>query len=322
MKELTVLNNEVLGEDTGRQAPGMICLANEERFTAAHFSEGLTAYAVGWKDPENIEATLDLVAPRVDVPRRFEFKEALNSEAFLSESDDIRAIGAPFKLVQYRGKSNNEKTHNKGLTFRLDKDEDNLPGQEERATGMLISRLRRNDFRRAGALLIAAATNTAKTWDTTYKKDPDMDVIEDLITGGDARGIQSDTVVYGENAWQKRGLAHRAQNTAGGFASAALTPAQLAQLLMVDRVVISKERYQSSASAKSKVIGSYVIMYMAPRSVSRDDPSNIKRFVTPVGEGGIRVYRQEHAKYVDISVEHYSNIVITSTLGIRMFTVS
>ena len=101
-----------------------------------------------------------------------------------------------------------------------------------------------------------------------------------------------------------------------------MTPEQLAQLFRVDRVLISRERYQSSSSAKSKIVGSYVLMYAAPKGITRDDPSNVKQFITPTGEGGVRVYRQEHAKYVDISVEHYSNIVITSTLGIRMFTVS
>jgi hypothetical protein len=308
-------------EDTGRQAPGVVCLANEERFTAAHFSEPLTAYAVGWTDPENIRGTLDAMCPRVDVSRRFEFKQALNAESFLSEADDIRAIGSPFKRVEFKGSSTNERTLNKGLTMRLDRD-DLVPGQEERDTARLIARLYRNDLRRAAALIVAAATNTNKTWDTTALKDPDADVLADLITSGDARGINPNTVVYGETAWQKRSLSHRAQNTAGGFASASLTPEALAQLLGVARVLISRERYQSGAATKTKIVSAYVLMYFAQGNISKDDPSDVKQFVTPTESGDVRVYREEHAKYIDITVEHYSNIVMTGSTGVRMFTVS
>jgi len=310
-----------LGFDNGMQDVGLVCLANEERFSSAHFSDPLTTYAVGWVDPENIEMTLDDMFPGVQVGRRFEFKSAVNSEMFLSEADDVRAIGSPFKRVEFRGSSVNEKTKNKGLTIRIDHDE-RVAGDEERAVSRLISRLNRNDLRRGVALIVAAASNTAKTWDTTALKDPDMDVIADLITGGDARGISSNTVVYGETAWQKRQLSHRAQNTAGGYASALMTVDQVAALVGVDRAMISKERYQSGAATKTKIVGAYVLMYYALKNMSKDDPSNVKRFWTPTDSGRYRVYREEHAKFTDISVEHYSNIVVTSTLGVRMFTIS
>lgn len=314
-----------LGLDNGSQERGVICAANEARFTAAHFSEPLTTYAVGWKDLENLQAELDTIAPRVDVGRRFEFKSATNADEFLSESDDIRAIGSEFKRVEFKGSSVNQKTLNKGLTVRLDRDEDlTIPGAEERAVGRLWNRLLRNDLRRAYALIIAAASNSAKTWDTTALKDPDQDVMTDLDTGGDARGIDSNLVIYGKTAWLKRMLSHRAQTVAGGVSSASIKSAEeLAALLGVDKVVISKARYQSTASAKAKAIGgAYVLMYYASQQNDKDDPSNVKRFVTPTESGLVRVYREEHAKYVDVSVEHYSNIVITSTLGVRMFTIS
>jgi hypothetical protein len=314
-----------LGLDSGNNPRGVICLANEERFTAAHFSEALTAYSVGWRDAENLQAELDLIAPMVNVGRRFEFKSATNTQEFLSEADDVRAIGSPFKRIEYSGSSVNQKTHNKGLTVRLDRDDDLVvPGAEERAVAKLRGRLLRNDLRRAYALVIAAATNTGKTWDTTAGKDPDQDVMTDLDTGGDARGMGSNLVVYGESAWLKRRLSYGAQTTAAGFAGlAAVTPEQVAAVLGVDRVLRSKARYQSTTTAKAKVIGgAYVLMYYANPTNDKDDPSNIKRFVTPTDAGMVRVYREEHSKFVDISVEHYSNLVITSTLGIRMFTVS
>lgn len=310
-----------LGEDTGRQASGVVCLANEARFTATNFNEPLTTYSTGWQDPENVLATLNDLFPSITVGRRFEYKKGLNAEAFLSETDDLRAIGSAFKRVEYKGESANEKTINKGLTIRLDRDE-MVAGSEEQAVSRLMTRLYRSDLRRGIALIVAGATNTGKTWDTTALKDPDADVIADLITGGDARGINSNLVVYGETAWQKRSLSHRAQNTAGGFASAQLNEQQLAQLLGVERVRVSRERYQSAAATKTKIVGAYVLMYFAQANQGTDDPSNVKRFVTPTESGPVRVYREEHAKYIDISVEHYSNIVIPSTLGIRSLTIS
>ena len=304
--------------DDGRQQPGVICLANEARFTASHYSEALTAYTVGYRDPEDLQGAVDTMFPMVSAARRFEFKSMDNAADFASETDDVRAIGASFKRVETKGSSVNEKTLNKGLTMRLDKDE-MMDGDEERAAGSLKQRLLRNELRRGLVLVVAAATNTNKTWNSV--SDPDHDVIADLLTGGDARGFGADLAVYGETAWQKRSLAFRAQNNAGGFASASLTPESLAGLLGVRKVYVSRARYQSTATAKSKIVGAYVLMYAAAQGVGKDDPSNVKRFVTMTDAGPMRVYREEMDKFVDITVEHYSNIVITSTLGVRMFTI-
>jgi hypothetical protein len=45
----------------------------------------------------------------------------------------------------------------------------------------------------------------------------------------------------------------------------------------------------------------------------KDDPSNIKRFVTG---SDLKVYVEKRLKRTFVSVEHYSRIVCTSTLGI------
>src|SRR6266545_2172698 len=52
--------------------------ANAARLTEAYFSEPLTTYAAGWKDPNDINATLEFFAPAVPVNRRFEYAEAIN----------------------------------------------------------------------------------------------------------------------------------------------------------------------------------------------------------------------------------------------------
>src|SRR5262245_56412428 len=122
--------------------PGEIYLANEARFTTTFFSEPLTQYSTGWKDPNNLEALLDFVAPPVQVGRRFEYKLAENNEAFLSEVDEIRSIGSDFKHVEYRGTSANEKTFNKGLTVRVDLDVIGaIPNWRELFTSRLLQRL-------------------------------------------------------------------------------------------------------------------------------------------------------------------------------------
>lgn len=41
-----------------------IITANENKFTAGNYSEALTAFTVGWTDPDNIAAILDFIARR------------------------------------------------------------------------------------------------------------------------------------------------------------------------------------------------------------------------------------------------------------------
>jgi len=328
-----------IGKMGGDLVPGQIySLANDSRFSETYFSEPLTTYAVGYKDPNDIQKTLEFFAPRVPVPGRlFEWKKWSNAEEFYSETDDLRAIGADFKRVEYTGQDQTGKTLNKGLCMRIDLDNvaGQQPGWENRFVAKLIRRLLRNELRRSFALLSAAATNTAKTWDVNA--DPDQDVINEAVTAADSQGFQFNRVGYGHTSWSKRSLALRGNANAAKWTSASMTLEQLAALFNVDEVAVSKERYQSSATAKTQVVGNLVLMFTAMAGQDIEDPSNIKRFVSPppnVLSGGnqfqrpsggldLNVYMQQvSAKLVDLSVEHYSNIVMTSTLGIRQFTVS
>jgi hypothetical protein len=311
--------------DNGDPRPGIIHLANDSRFTESYFNQPLTAYAIGWRDPNNVEATLNFFAPPVRVSRYFTYAEAVNAEAFLSETDDERAIGAAFKQVDYKSTKTTAKTVNRGLTLRVDLDEvADKSGWQEQAVARLLQRIQRSALRRAVVALAAAANNSAKTWDTTALKDPDQDVMNDLVAAATANGVRPNRIGYGDTAWSKRILAHRAQNTAGGFASSGLSYEQLAAFFGVDRVMVSRERYQSAAATKTEVVANLVLMFIANDGLSVDDPSNIKRFVTPAEGGGlVRVYQQQvNAKLFDITVEHYDLVKITSTLGIRKFTVS
>lgn len=321
------LANDGLVTDNGHLAQGEIALANDARFVEAHFNQPLTTYAVGGWDRLDLSQELEFFAPSVTVPRRFTYAEWLNSEAFLSDAapEDLRSIGADFKRVEYRSVKTEAKTDNRGLTMRIDMDEvPEMSNWQQVYTQKLLQRLKRSALRRAVALLSAAGANTARTWDATAGKDPDQDVDGSLITGTTALGVRPNRVGYGETAWSKRRLAHRAQNSAGGFASAAMREPDVAAYLTVDQVLVSRSRYQSAAAAKTEVVSNLVLSFFAQGGATVDDPSNIKRFVSPTASGGpVRVYlHQVSAKLWDLTVEHYDLIRITSTLGIRKETIS
>jgi len=307
-------------DDVG--VPGVVSLSNEERFTAVNFSQALTEYAIGWTDPNNLQAELDMLAPPVPTARRFEYKSATNRESFFVDTKrDIRAIGGAFQRVEFKGTSVDARTINKGLTITLDRDE-MVDGSQESAVRQLQNRLLRSELLRTVTLIAGAASNTGKTWDSSA--DPDTDILTDMVTGADARGFQSNLVAYGETAWNLRLTSFRAQDKAGQGASSSLTPQEAAVFAGADRGFVSRTRYQSGSANKTKMLGNYVFMYYADADISKDDPSNVKRFITPPEGGGtFRVFVDDSKmKTVDVSVEHYSLIAVTSSLGMRMFTVS
>ncbi len=320
-----LMDKILLPQGNGNQH-GVIVAANDALFVEANFSEPLTAYAIGWRDQQDIEATLEFFAPEVMVPRRFEYAEFLNVEEFFSElDDDLRPIGSDFKTVEYTSKKTQARVENRGLRVIVDLDQvADQTNWQNNYTAKILRRLRRNALRRAVALISAAAVNTAKTWDTTAGKDPDLDVIQELVIATTASGVGANRVGYGHTAGAKRLLSLRGQNSPAGYTSAGMTPQELAGLLSVDQVLYSKERYQSTASAKSEVVGNLVLMFSALAGADTEDASNIKRFVANVDGGGkVRVYlRQITTKLWEIVVEHYELTKITSTLGIRQFTVS
>ena len=322
----------------GQNAPGEIFLANSSRFSEAEYSEPLTTYAVSWTDAgggngESIKDTLEFIAPAVSgVPRKFEFSRFNNAEAFMSETDDVRAIGQNFGLVEYTSEKQLARVVNKGLGIRVDDDNvEDQPMWRERYTGMLMERLMRNELRRAFTYLLASATQTAKTW-STGAVDPDQDLRKAVEayagdgTTSNGAGIYPNRAIIGASAWVARQGIFRAQNTAGAYASAAMTEDEVAKMLMLDEVRVSKERYQSANATpmKKPILGQYALIFLAKKGASPFDPSNIKRFVSSTDGGTpFRVYEQRlNAHTVEISVEHYSNIIITGNIGIQALVIS
>jgi hypothetical protein len=276
--------------------PGAVYLANESVFTQQYFDEPLTAYAAGWKDPNNIEQTLEFFAPSVPVPRRFTYKSWTNIEEFLSEGtyDDLRAIGGEFATVKYTGTEVHARTDNRGLRIRVDLDEvadpssplaGGVPAYQARIVEKLKRRILRNSLRRAITMLSAAAVNTAKTWNGTAGQDPDNDVLQQLVAAATTGGIRPNRVGWGDTAWAKRILTHRAQNDAGGYASAGLTPEEVGMFLNVQGFV-SRERFSAAGAGLAEIVGNLVFMFYALEGQDTEDPSNIKRFYSVTDSGG------------------------------------
>lgn len=308
---------------TGNYVPGRVTEANSDLFTNAYFSEELTGFVAGAADDTDLDAAVEFYSPTVPVNQRFEYLVLNRDDDFESELNDERAVGEDFKRVKSTGEVVQAKTVNRGLMMTVDRDEvGNDPNWQQRKIAQLIKRMKRNRLRRAINLLSAAAVNTNRTWDATAGKDPDQDLIDTLITAADSSGITPNRVGFGHTAWAKRGRSHRAQDSAGGFASAAMLPDQVAGLLGVDDVHVSKSRY-NNGSAKSEIIGNKVLSFYAESGVGTEDPSNIKGFVSMIDGLAHRVYVQELGpKLVNLIVEAYELTAITSTLGIRQETIS
>ena len=303
-----------LDRGPGLNPAGVICAANEARFTSGFYSEQLTGYTVGWKDPENIDAILQALFPEVAVGRRFDFKKALNAEAFLSETDDLRPIGSPFKRVEYKGTSASDKTYNRGLTIAIDHDEaDDVESLVTLSVDRLLQRLKRNALRRGLALLDTvdhAGSSTAFSATTN----PDGLLRAMGKVSADTTGIYPNVYAIGELAWNYRLDAYEAPTRINGQNRANITTQQLAQYLGADVVQIVKARYQTTATAKDAMLAARVYCYLALQGAGKDDPSAVKRF-TSSARGGLKygVYRQDFEKFTEVSVELYENIVATGT---------
>jgi hypothetical protein len=309
---------------TGKAEHDRVEEANASLFDNANFSEGLTTFALGIpSDGDALRVAREAIAPMVPVGRRFEYYSHNKGELLETDADDERAVGSDFKELSFHGTIVQDKLANRGLTVTVDEDEVGaIPNWDQLYTQRLIDRMDRNGLVRDIALVDAAATNTARTWDTTAGKDPDADIKADLLLTGDGGGLQGNRVIFGEAAWTKRFLSHRAQTGAGGFASAGLTEDQVAALLGVDMVAVIKSR-ATSGSTFPQIAGSKVFSYFALSGQMAEDASNIKRFYGNVEGAPYRVYKYRvGAKLWKITVERYERTRITSLAGMRKSTIS
>ena len=288
-------------------------IANENKFNPIHYSDELTAFTREWKDSDEVDALLNFVAPAVPVSRRFEYKQSDTDEMFFSEEDDMRARGSSFKRIEFTGKLVHAKTINKGLTVRVDDDDVVGCDWRERYVSLLIKRLYRNELRRALLAINENATESETTW--AENKQPDADIRDTLVISANETGFFPNRILFGELAWYSRMDSYCSQNNAGARISAELNRSELAEKLLVEDIKLLRKQHLGLQA--TEVNGNEIYAFYAKNGLLKDEPSNIKRFVTPFEHNNkFRVYVEEHAKYTDITVEHYSNIVITSSSGI------
>jgi len=309
---------------------GVVYLANEGAVSNQFLSEALTQFSVGWTSQNGeLEKILSILtgAP-ITVGKRFSWKKMDNKKAFVSveNDEDVRAIGGEFKRIDVQGTTVDAHTVSKGLTLRIDRDELNdNPQAEQEAVAYLRTLLMRGEIIRAFTGLTGSATNTAKTWGTgDNKADADADVMTMLQACADDSGLLPNTVYFGPTAWQKRFTTLRAAGQNSEVAAGAmLTKEQLAGVYGMKTVDVCNERFQSSASAKSPLLTTNLVLaFNAQQSGIKDDPSNIKRFVTKVNGADFAVFREEHPACIDVTVAHQSLIAVTSSLGIGKLTIS
>lgn len=328
MKDL-ILNNdaELLPVPTDPQ-PGVVHLANDSNFDAAFSSKSLTDFAGGFSDTEGQKDLHGFVVPSVPCSSQItEFKVANSIDDLRSEDDneDVRPLGDDFKRIEISQSNVTKKLQNRGLTIRLEVEAGESPRRREVAVTQILGRLWRNDIRRAITALAGAATVTARSWDTEALKDPDQDLMDELQTAAAAMGVPINRILFGGAAWQKRYLCQGNKDTAAAISGRLMSPEQLALVLRVEAVHVARERYAASAAAstKTEIVGSNVFLFNASSTPTPEDPSNIKRFYVDLDGKPYRVYEHQVGPHlVDISVEHYSEVVITNSLGIRKLSIT
>lgn len=292
--------------------------AAEEKFNQNNYSEVLTEFTKEWKDDEGLEALLNFIAPKIPVSRRFEYRQASDDQIFCSETDDERVGGSGFKRIRFSGEAVQAKTLNKGLTIRVDADDIVGEDWQIRYVHLLMKRLFRNELRRAIMGLQKNARVIETTWDENSQ--PDVDVRQILLNVSAEKGFAPNRLLFGELAWYLRQDCYALQNNAGARISSEMTRDGLAEKLLVDDIKLLKK--QNLGIQGNEITGNEIFAFYAQNGLLKDEPSNIKRFVTPNNDGGLfRVYLEEHTKFVDITVEHYSNIVVTSNSHITQINV-
>lgn len=310
---------------------GTVFAANDANFDAQYLSEPLQEYIVGAPEDDGIEAILNAIAPAIPVGRSFTYRIHDTREQFQDDAntnEDIREIGGGFAEIRRTGTQTNGRTANKGLTMVLDNDQGGEDTNvQRRAVLNLRTRLFRSDLRRALTAIDANAslgslTNSVNWGPSATKPDPDSDILTDVDAGGDVRGLDGNIVIEGGSARIQRIKSLRSSVNPAISINANLSGADRAQFYGVDSVVTVKNRRQVSASAKAKILGSVVYTLYTGANLMPDDPSNIKRFVSSTPQGIVRVYVQPMLKRTLITVEHYSLLAITSTLGITKRTVT
>jgi len=327
-----IQSSRLPSRESGDWQHGRITTANDELFGSTHLSEPMTAYATGWSDPEGYDALVEFIAPNFVAPGElFEHLAFNNAEEFLSDgaNDDLRAINADFKTVDYTQSKVQRRVNNRGLRIELDWDRiKGDPIWQQRYTGKLLSRLKRNQARRAVAMAIGSGVAVPLVWNAASTTLPDIELNNQRILSGDQSGIAPNRAVIGEPAWQARltglGLITGSAST-NNYAAASMLNRSMEDVgaFLSMGLMMDSGRYQAGA-AKQSILGNRIIMLTGQSGVDAEDPTNFKLAWVACQNGSrYAVYiRQINVKKWEIVVEHYEVLFCASTLGVRVLTIA
>lgn len=309
---------------------GQITVANSALNYGGSFTESITGYLAGLPSDDETDS-LEALIPSIQTNDFFRFLKA-DDDAYLTEADDsdIRARGAAFKRVQYKGTQVVDETSQKGLTMRVEHkdlpkaDGSVIPGWENMYATELRKRLVRADKYRGIAAINAAAIDAAITFSAATNPDGLLRAMVQLTRS--ATGRLPTHCVIGNASWQGRVDAYEAaaRVNVGAVNHADYDEAALARYLRVGKVIIEDGMKQATiGGTKTDQLGLVNYSYSAATSKIMGDPSNVFRAWSPVKGGGEwAVSIQEFDVYTDITVWHESKIVIPQTTGIRKTTVT
>lgn len=310
---------------------GSVTAMNSSQDYGRSIAQELAGYLAGLPSDDE-ESLLDLLCPSIEGAPFFQYAKS-DDEMFLTEADDsdIRAVGATFKRVQYKGTTVTDATQQKGLTMRVD--HRTLPtvrgkrkdGWENRFAAALKNRLVRAELIRFLSLLDAAATNTAKVWSAATNPDGDLRAMVQATRT--AKGMKPTHLLLGSAAQQLRQDAYEAPARANHAMAnhAGYTMEELARYAGAGQVIIEDGVTQvKKGAAKVDRLGLAAYTYSAAPGVILDDPSNFKRVWSPTEFSGAKwaVAVQPNTVFTDITVFHESKIIAPITAGIIKNTVA
>lgn len=318
MKKMSFDISPVL--ETGSLESGVVYAANESRF-ASQLSTGLTQYTVGWRDPQNVDALLDRLFPAVpNTPLLFEYglvsaKEGMGMPA---EGKETRAAGADFHRIELRMDKLQGRVPNKGFVRAVDHQDVPLYSASWRNdyVDWLMRLLLRVELRAGLRLLDSGSQRYTADW-TQADCSPDADLEALIDVGETLSGIRPNRLALPRAVWNARKNVYAARNTPYAGQAVNWTPEQLAAQLGLDEIVIVDAQALNSAGVFAPFMANKVYAYFAIAGQLRDDPSHVKRFLSPIegsASGDWGVFVEEKAVRTEITVQHNSLIKATSQL--------
>ena len=306
--------------------PGLVCVPNESMLSGSNYQEAIVGYIAGvmGTDLSGLRDLINYLAPGVETARIFQYQALADGLAFLADQNDERAPGAEFRRIETKGSMQTDKTRNRGLSYRIDRDAVPIgPNTVNNTAAWLMAILLRNDALRAISVLDAAATNQAKTWDGSAN--PDGDLRASRALSHTARGLSPNRLAIGLSAWDTRAAAYEASSKAGALMLAERTPKEVANKIGIASAMISDMIYKvKKTGSNTMAMANIIYMFYADMVAHEMDASNVKRFWSRCNGGEeYAVYTNESdPKFIDVVVEHYSTIAVTDTTGIRKLTIS